>query len=211
MYTELEKDIGRDSLPRAKQIISNVLAKHGHILGTAETGLPKVTYNKNLSEVALKRTAEDKKYRDNLNKNKQTLDSFRNKELGVLTTKLKDTVNQNKIQNPITALGRDIEASADLDPKIVNKIFKEIRSLSEELKNAEDSGTINNPDTQVELDKMEAKIARLMNEAKQTTPNQDQINADIKARKDEIREEEGGEAVIKKFDDDMKDLEKDAC
>ena len=39
----------------------------------------------------------------------------------------------------------------------------------------------------------------------------EQINADIKARKDEIREEEGGEAVIKKFDDDMKDLEKDAC
>ncbi len=213
LRNELEKKIGRDSMPRAMQIIGDVLARHGHILKKSGTGALKVTYNKDQSEVALARTADNKRYNDNIQQNKKSFDNFRNADLGRLTEKLLSDETRSKINNPASILSRKLETGVDLDPSIVNKAIKEIRTLANEMAAAETAGTISNPEVQNELQKLEASVTKLLTEAENlsTAPTKENIEAQTQEGIDAIKKEENGEAAMKKFNKDKKDIEEDAC
>ena len=213
LLTDLEKKIGRDSIPRAKRIIGDVLARHGHIVGTGAVGQTKVDYKKEQSEVALARTADNKRYNDNIQQNRKSFDNFRNADLGRLTEKLLSDETKSKISNPASILSRKLETGVDLDPSIVNKAIKEIRTLANEMAAAETAGTISNPEVQNELQKLEASVTKLLTEAENlsTAPTKENIEAQTQEGIDAIKKGEDGEAAMKKFNKDKKDIEEDAC
>lgn len=213
LLADLEKKIGRDSMPRATRIIGDVLARHGHILGTGAAGQIKIDYKKDQSEVALARTADNKRYNDNIQQNRKSFDNFRNADLGRLTEKLLSDETRSKINNPASILSRKLETGVDLDPSIVNKAIKEIRTLANEMAAAETAGTISNPEVQNELQKLEASVTKLLTEAENlsTAPTKENIEAQTQEGIDAIKKEENGEAAMKKFNKDKKDIEEDAC
>jgi len=213
LLTDLEKKIGRDSMPRAKRIIGDVLARHGHIVGTGAVGQTKVTYNKNQSEAALARTADNKRYNDNIQQNRKSFDNFRNADLGRLTEKLLSDETKSKISNPASILSRKLETGVDLDPKIVNKAIKEIRTLANEMAAAETAGTINNPEVQNELQKLEASVTKLLTEAENLSnaPTKENIEAKIQEGKAAVESGENGKAANKKLDDNIDAINKEIC
>jgi hypothetical protein len=213
LLTDLEKKIGRDSMPRAKRIIGDVLARHGHIVGTGAVGQTKVTYNKNQSEAALARTADNKRYNDNIQQNRKSFDNFRNADLGRLTEKLLSDETKSKISNPASILSRKLETGVDLDPKIVNKAIKEIRTLANEMAAAETAGTINNPEVQNELQKLEASVTKLLTEAENLSnaPTKENIEAQTQRDRTTIEDGENGKAANEKLDDNIEDIKKDIC
>jgi hypothetical protein len=213
LLTDLEKKIGRDSMPRAKRIIGDVLARHGHILKKSDTGALKVTYNKNQSEAALARTADNKRYNDNIQQNRKSFDNFRNADLGRLTEKLLSDETKSKISNPASILSRKLETGVDLDPKIVNKAIKEIRTLANEMAAAETAGTINNPEVQNELQKLEASVTKLLTEAENLSnaPTKENIEAQTQRDRTTIEDGENGKAANEKLDDNIEDIKKDIC
>ena len=213
LLTDLEKKIGRDSMPRAKRIIGDVLARHGHIVGTGAVGQTKVTYNKNQSEAALARTADNKRYNDNIQQNRKSFDNFRNADLGRLTEKLLSDETKSKISNPASILSRKLETGVDLDPKIVNKVIKEIRTLANEMAAAETAGTISNPEVQNELQKLEASVTKLLTEAENLSnaPTKENIEAKIQEGTTAVESGENGKAAKKKLDDNIDAIKKDIC
>ncbi len=78
---------------------------------------------------------------------------------------------------------------------------------------AETAGTISNPEVQNELQKLEASVTKLLTEAENlsTAPTKENIEAQTQEGIDAIKKEENGEAAMKKFNKDKKDIEEDAC
>ena len=78
---------------------------------------------------------------------------------------------------------------------------------------AETAGTINNPEVQNELQKLEASVTKLLTEAENLSnaPTKENIEAQTQRDRTTIEDGENGKAANEKLDDNIEDIKKDIC